>query len=386
MFGACGSGGNGGAGGSAGGTGKVDGGSGGSSGSTLDANVPDGSIQFEVGAADGNRGAGGSAGGTGKVDGGSGGSSGSTLDANVPDGSIQSEVGAAGGNGGAGGSAGGTGKVDGGSGGSSGSTLDTNVPSGGSGGSTRDASGADVPATSDTAIALDSNALDGSGGTVPQQCLTGLVDARADLVLHAVMRGGAFGTVDVQTGVFTQTGTMSGYPEDLARLPGGALYAQLDTQDLVIVDPATAKSTLVGNTGNGILVIKFRRDGVLFGASHTDLYRIDKTTAQATHVGAFGVPYPSNFDISFDDQNNLYMTQDSGTLYKVDVATGVASAIGPTGFAMNALDFDQCALYGFTLDSKIITINTSTGIGTFLANVSPASPVIYGIATMADAP
>ena len=73
MFGACGSGGSGGAGGSAGGTGKVDGGSGGASGSTLDANVPDSSIQFEVGAAGGNGGAGGSAGGTGKVDGGSGG-------------------------------------------------------------------------------------------------------------------------------------------------------------------------------------------------------------------------------------------------------------------------------------------------------------------------
>jgi hypothetical protein len=92
----------------------------------------------------GNGGAGGSAGGTGKLDGGSGGSSGNTLDASVPDGSIQSEVGAAGGNGGAGGSAGGTGKLDGGSGGSSGSTLDANVPSGGSGDSTRDAGSADA--------------------------------------------------------------------------------------------------------------------------------------------------------------------------------------------------------------------------------------------------
>jgi hypothetical protein len=94
------------------------------------------------------------------------------LDANVPDGSIQSEVGAASGNGGAGGSAGGTGKVDGGSGGSSGSTLDANVPSGGSGGSTRDAGSADVPATSDTAIALDTGspvdgAADWSGVDAP---------------------------------------------------------------------------------------------------------------------------------------------------------------------------------------------------------------------------
>jgi hypothetical protein len=76
------------------------------------------------------------------------------------------------------------------------------APSGGSGGSTPDAGGADVAATSDTATAadvaatsdtataadvaatsdtataLDSDALDGGGGTgtVPQQCLTGLVN------------------------------------------------------------------------------------------------------------------------------------------------------------------------------------------------------------------
>jgi hypothetical protein len=35
---------------------------------------------------------------------------------------------------------------------------------------------ADVAATSDTATALDSDALDGGGGTVPQQCLAGLVN------------------------------------------------------------------------------------------------------------------------------------------------------------------------------------------------------------------
>ena len=55
------------------------------------------------------------------------------------------------------------------------------MPSGGSGGSTRDAGSADVPATSDTAITLDSNTLDGGSGTVAQQCLTGLVNPFATM-------------------------------------------------------------------------------------------------------------------------------------------------------------------------------------------------------------
>jgi hypothetical protein len=52
---------------------------------------------------------------------------------------------------------------------------------GGSGGSTHDARGADVAATSDTATALDGNAPDGGGGTLPQQCLAGLVNPFAAL-------------------------------------------------------------------------------------------------------------------------------------------------------------------------------------------------------------
>jgi hypothetical protein len=52
-------------------------------------------------------------------------------------------------------------------------------------------------------------------------------------------------------------------------------------------------SGTVGNTGlptdNG-LAIKFRHDGVLFGATFTDLYTIDPSTAQATLVGALAQP------------------------------------------------------------------------------------------------
>ena len=86
--------------------------------------------------------------------------------------------GSAGGTGGAGGTAkldgGGIGdgtggaKIDGGAGrtdGGAGNTVD-----GGEGTSV------DAPITSDTETALDSNALDGGGGTVAQQCLAGLVN------------------------------------------------------------------------------------------------------------------------------------------------------------------------------------------------------------------
>jgi len=126
-----------------------------------------------------------------------------------------------GGNGGAGGSAGGTGKVDAGSGGSSGSTLDANVPSGGSGGSTRDAGSADVPATSDTAIALDTGspvdgAADWSGVDAPATSdAGGRLDAgQSDpyfsnvvLLMHFDGANGATNFVDVKGHAVTPMGS-----------------------------------------------------------------------------------------------------------------------------------------------------------------------------------
>jgi hypothetical protein len=227
--------------------------------------------------------------------------------------------------------------------------------------------------------ATSSDGSTSSGGATSSGGSTAGVDAavtsdagvdgssNSNLVLYAMSQNNEFGTVDVTTGVFTQVGTLSiqsGSFGDLARLPGGMLYGEQGNQDLVIVDPVTVTSTVVGNTGNSIYAIKFRHDGVLFGASHTDLYTIDTVTANATHVGTFGVPSSSYWDLAFDDQGNLFLTQSSGSLYKVDTITGVATVVGSIGFSVVATDFDNGTLYGFTSDSKIISIDTKTGVGT----------------------
>ena len=156
-----------------------------------------------------------------------------------------------GGNGGAGGSAGGTGKVDGGSGGSSGSTLDTNVPSGGSGGSTRDAGGADVPATSDSAIALDTGspvdgAADWSGVDAPATSdARGRLDAgQSDpyfsnvvLLMHFDGANGATSFTDVKGHAVTPHGsaalssTTSAFGGASGHFDGASGYLTLDYSD-----------------------------------------------------------------------------------------------------------------------------------------------------------
>ncbi|HEX3694062.1 MAG TPA: hypothetical protein VH374_01635 [Polyangia bacterium] len=210
-------------------------------------------------------------------------------------------------------------------------------------------------------------------------------EGRADVILWAAANNGAFGTVDVQTGAFTQTGTLTGVAAGqlggMALSPRGTLYTQLSDQNLATVDPGTATVTTVGSTGaNNIFGIRFRSDGVLFGASHTDLFTIDPTTGTATHVGALGVGISSYFDLVFDDHDNLFMTQSTDTVYRLDTTTGAATAVGSVGFFIVGAAFADGTLYATTTDSKIITVDTTTGAGAALSTQTPSGTFIFTIA------
>lgn len=215
--------------------------------------------------------------------------------------------------------------------------------------------------------------------------LASAVDGRADVVFWAAANSGAFGTVNVQTGAFTQTGTLTGIASgllgDLALSPGGTLYTELSDQTLATVDPVGTKVTVIGATGgNNIFAIRFRSDGVLFGGSHTDLFTIDPATATATHIGAFGVGTSGYYDLVFDDHDTLFMTQNTGMLYRVDTTTGAATAVGPMGLPIVGAAFAEGMLYGTTTDSAIVTINTTTGVGTRISMETPTGTFIFSIA------
>jgi hypothetical protein len=221
--------------------------------------------------------------------------------------------------------------------------------------------------------------------------------AQADFIDYAWsgfnLPTGQFGTLNLQTGVFTQTGTLPGgiIGGDMARLPGGPLYAMtFSTSDLILINPLTTQITTVGHSGNGILGIAFRQDSTLFGFTYQDMYRIDPTTGAATLIGHMGnfVSTNSSFDVRFDANGNLFLVEQNGaptsSLYSVNVSTGLATLVGPTGFPVNALDFENGTLYGFTENGKIISINTLTGAGTFLVNESGMTAAFINAVATAD--
>jgi PEP-CTERM motif len=218
---------------------------------------------------------------------------------------------------------------------------------------------------------------------------TGAGKSSAGPVDYVYLTNGEFGTTDLQNGSFTLIGPASTEYEDLTRLPGGVLYGANGSSQLLIINQITgAISSVVGNMGNDIFAVKFSGSGALFGTSATDLYTINKSNANPTLVGAFGIANSGVFDVTFNG-NKMYLQETNGAggisnLYTVNTSTGVATLVGNVGYALWALDFEGSTLYGFTQGGQIVSIDTTSGAGTFLANES--SGIVLAATTAAAVP
>jgi hypothetical protein len=206
---------------------------------------------------------------------------------------------------------------------------------------------------------------------------------------------------------------------------GTPLYGATFASEMLILDQNTgAVSSIVGNMGNGILGLKISGSGKFFGFNKTDLYSINPANANATHIGAFGIATGTNYDAAFNgDQMFLAQTNavdSTANLYTVNTNTGEASLVGNVGYQIYGLNFSYGtdyvfmnggpyfgimdlttgdftslpgaftpplpsggkSLYGFTPSGQIISINTTTGLGTFVAQQNgPPGSVVFTAAS-----
>jgi hypothetical protein len=105
-------------------------------------------------------------------------------------------------------------------------------------------------------------------------------------------------------------------------------------------------TTFIDTIGEYLMIgIAANNEGILYGIDmiNDSLYIIDKTTAQATSVGALGINIAYAQDICIDrSTNTLYGTlyTDHGSLYTINTSTGAATEI------LNYQDeFTMCALF-----------------------------------------
>ena len=214
--------------------------------------------------------------------------------------------------------------------------------------------------------------------------------ASASPLDYALMTGKRFGTIDLTNGDFTYIGSSNlGLQEmvNLTRLGGGPLYATTDfTTMLILNESSGAVSSIVGTMGNGIFGLKISGSGAFFGYNNTDLYSINPANANATFIGGFGISIGTNYDVAFNG-NQMYLEEVNGlggtaNLYTVNTTTAAATLVGNVGYAVYGLDFENNTLYGFTPNGQIISIDTTTGSGTFVA-IESGPGVVFTAATAA---
>jgi len=211
--------------------------------------------------------------------------------------------------------------------------------------------------------------------------------ARADDYAYEMTSSAQFGIIDLTTGAFTQIGS-SAVPVIGLGAHGSTLYGVYGST-LYRVNPASGSLTPVGNAPFTYRGFGSTTSGLYGFDQNMYLYSISPTTGAATPIGPTGLSDPSGLGVSTGSQT-LYITPTpspgcSGTsLYWVDTATGTATLVGNTGFCgSGASVMVNGTLYaGVFSPLAVYTLNTQTGAGTFVANVSGTSSYFYGLAPL----
>jgi hypothetical protein len=227
----------------------------------------------------------------------------------------------------------------------------------------------------------------------------GMNASRADVSALVVESNGNLDKLDITTGMSTVLSNSGQVYFGLAfNSNETVLYGIVGpsvgaTTSLVTINPMTGADTPVGSNGVALTTITNLANGQLFGVDINDnLYSINPTTGAATLVGATGLPSLSG--IGFDNSlasngTSLYYTLDTSsginsTLYTLNMTTGAATAVGPTGMngiigsAFAGPTFGTGQLYGFDSNGNTDVINLSTGAATVL-NSNGLSDIFGGV-------
>ncbi len=145
------------------------------------------------------------------------------------------------------------------------------------------------------------------------------------------------------------------------------------------VDVATGKVTLVGDAGVVLTDIAFDTEGNLFGVSFDTFYRIDMATGAATAIGSLG---PAGINaLVFSTTGIAYAMGNGGDdLYKINKKTGAATSIGRVrhGGSLGDLAFHDGRLYLATSTGRLVRVKLSPVGGTSVGPFGVAG--VFGLA------
>ena len=211
--------------------------------------------------------------------------------------------------------------------------------------------------------------------------------ARADSIAYTVnvtTNGtGTFGTIDLNTGVYTQLGVEAnqrgaGVGEVNGELytgdgfgPGSATFYQVNETNGSFTDAGHGSFLIdgMGSTTNGLFAFSV---GSSLQDALQDLYSVDPATGADTLVGLTGIN-AAGYDgfATSAGASVLYVAvgfPGSGAiLYSLDPSTGEATLIGNTGIGVESMLFEDGILWAVASDNSIYTLNPTNGAAAFVA-------------------
>ena len=213
--------------------------------------------------------------------------------------------------------------------------------------------------------------------------------------LDVIFYDNRFGTIDTSTGAYSQISTLPiGKAAGIAS-SNGSFYVEDLANNLLLVDPVTGASRVLGNTGLGLRFVGFAGgDSGLYGIDYaSDLYSFNGVNGAATLVGNTGLaPNNGQFDtsLSFDGTSLLYTAGRPGSkdeIYRINLATAIATDLGNTGvtgiagsaFSDGKLDlfqYGQLANYMYTAADGSTTFSRGAVLGATIVDGGVPAPSI----------
>lgn len=222
--------------------------------------------------------------------------------------------------------------------------------------------------------------------------------ARADTYVYVTGSANEFGTLDLNTGGFSQISTLNlpagDYIYGMGYGANGMLYGvdSDPTANLWQINPNTGVATEIGSIGQSATDATSDSAGKLFVLSQ-DLnavyYTMNPPSTSPSVVGAIGISSGGLMAVTPDGSQLYTTTQSTYQLVSINPTTGATTTIGSgLGYGVDNGLFVNGTLYGFDIyTDAIVTINTSSGTASQVGTYSlPNGDTIYASALIVPEP
>jgi hypothetical protein len=205
----------------------------------------------------------------------------------------------------------------------------------------------------------------------------------ADNMAYMGTLNGDFGTIDLNTGVFTLSGnsgvTLAGMAVANGMLYGSSYHTSTDA--LYTINPANGAVTAVGSNLLDIDDFSSTTSGLYAVGVDANLYSINATTGAPTLIGPTGLSF--GFWRSLSTNSSTLFFANGNFLYTINTSTGAATLIGNMGGPEEgAMVWEGGLLYGdenlpgYSVD----TLNTTTGLTTVGPGVIGENSFFFALA------